>query len=205
MVVANCIASLICLWNCLLGLGCPSVRMLSTCRCRSWVTIGHGQFCRNCKQIGVFNNWVCTGDISKTGRPINLIVVPMESSRPVDVPVGTFNQIRPIGHGLISRNWPNIGFFNIWVCTGDISKTGSPINLILVQMESSRPLDVPFGTFNQIRPIGHGQICQNCQTIGFFFKQLSLYGRYLEHGKAYTFDFVTNGKLPICRCTFWYF
>ena len=98
----------------------------------------------------------CTGDISKTGRPRHLILVPMESSRPVDVPFGTFGQFRPIGHGQIGRNWPKIGVS----CTGDISKTGRPRHLMLVPMESSRPVDVPFGTFNLIRPIGHGQIGQ---------------------------------------------
>ena len=122
--------------------------------------IGHGQIGRNLPKIGVFTSLPCTADISKTERHRHLIWVPMESSRPVDVPFGTFSQIRPIGHGQIGRNWPKIGVFTSLSCTGDISKTRRPRHLILVPMESSRPVYVPFGTFNQIRPVGHGQNCQ---------------------------------------------
>jgi len=49
----------------------------------------------------------------------------MESSRPVDVPFGTFGQFRPIGHGQNGRNWPTLGVFTSLSCTGDISKTGN--------------------------------------------------------------------------------
>ena len=87
----------------------------------------------------------------------------MESSRPVDVPFGTFNQIRPIGHGQIGRNCQKNQGFQQLSLYGRYLETGRPINLILVPMESSRPVDVPFGTFNQIRPIGHGKIGRNCK------------------------------------------
>ena len=52
-------------------------------------------------------------------------------------------------------------------CVTHISKTERPENLILVSLESSRPVDVPFGTFGQIRPTDRGQIGRNGRKVVF--------------------------------------
>ena len=55
-------------------------------------------------------------------------------------------------------------------CTRHISRTVSHRLLVLVSNESSQPVDVYFGAFYQIRPIGHGQNLPKNPKISIFVK-----------------------------------